>query len=116
MAPELIIDEQGVRTEQSDVYALATTIWKVCTGRLADDRCILAETRAQMFSSQPPFFDISNHIALSLRVIQGGRPLKPTGCENIGLTDDLWEVVQRGWAKELSSRPALSAFMEVLEV
>jgi hypothetical protein len=30
MAPELLLDVSGARTDKSDVYALAITIWEVC--------------------------------------------------------------------------------------
>jgi hypothetical protein len=116
MAPELLSDFLGKRTEESDIYALAITIWEVRTGPLADDPCLLAETSAQIFTSQAPFPHILNELMIAGQVVGGLRPLKPTDCEKIGLTDALWHQMQRAWASEPEVRPALSTFIDVLEV
>jgi hypothetical protein len=51
-----------------------------------------------------------------MRVLKGERPTKPIDCENIGFTEELWGMMQRGWASQLESRPSLSEFVELLEV
>jgi hypothetical protein len=70
---------------------------------------------AQVFVLEMPFYHIRDNVALALRVLKGERPTKPIGCENIGFTDDLWDMMQRGWSAKPESRPSLSAFVEMLQ-
>jgi hypothetical protein len=77
---------------------------------------VLIERPTQIFTTKVPFFHIENDLAFLMRVVDGERPTKPTGCENIGFTKQLWSLMQQGWAKQPDSRPPLSAFIEVLEV
>jgi hypothetical protein len=44
-------------------------------------------------------------------VLAGKRPLRPTTSLDIGLTDPIWDVMERGWAADPSTRPALSDFL-----
>jgi hypothetical protein len=68
-----------------------------------------------MFTLKPPYSHLRSYVEVIVRVMRGERPTKPVDCENIGFTDDLWDLMQQGWAKEPESRPSLSAFIEVLE-
>jgi hypothetical protein len=47
-----------------------------------------------------------------LKVLSGARPSKPSATTEIGFTDDVWDVIERGWAVEPSSRPLLSEFLD----
>jgi hypothetical protein len=116
MAPELHLDVSGARTDRSDIYALAITIWEVCIALSVSDRCMLANILAQTFTSKTPFSHISNEFALSRRVILGERPHKPTDCENVGFNENLWDLLQQGWGPQPESRPPLSKFIEVLSM
>jgi hypothetical protein len=114
MAPELHLDVSGARTDRSDIYALAITIWEARIGLLVSDHCMIADTLAQTFTFKAPFSHISNDFALSRRVILGERPHKPTDCENVGFNETLWDLLQKGWGPQPESRPPLSEFIEVL--
>jgi hypothetical protein len=71
---------------------------------------------AQIFTLNLPFSHIRDTFGLFLRVAKGDeRPINPVGCENIGFTDDLWDMMQRGWSAQPESRSSLSAFIELLE-
>jgi hypothetical protein len=49
-----------------------------------------------------------------VNVLNGARPSKPSATTEIGFTDDVWDLIQRGWAKEPSDRPMLSEFLEFI--
>jgi hypothetical protein len=70
---------------------------------------------AQVFTCKLPFFEIKDDFAAFYTVLTGKRPSKPVNCESIGFSDELWDVMQRGWGPEPNSRPPLGAFIEVLE-
>jgi hypothetical protein len=71
---------------------------------------------AQTFTLELPYSNIRDTAAVGHRVCKGDRPTKPIACENIGLTEELWGMMQQGWDSQLGSRPSLSEFAELLEV
>jgi hypothetical protein len=75
---------------------------------------MLLKTLAQTFTLEVPFSHVRNDHAIAMRTVKGERPLKPISCENIGFSDDLWDVMEQGWASSPDSRPFLSAFFDVL--
>ena len=38
-------------------------------------------------------------------ITEGDRPKKPEAAENLGFTNGLWEILQRCWLTDVSSRP-----------
>jgi hypothetical protein len=48
-------------------------------------------------------------------VSAGTRPSRPSASADIGFTDKIWVIIQRGWAHEPADRPALVEFLEVIE-
>jgi hypothetical protein len=67
--------------------------------------------REQLFSGQLPFSHIRADHAVLLQVLAGKRPLKPSASPDIGLTDSVWDLMERGWVADPLSRPALSEFL-----
>lgn len=49
------------------------------------------------------------------KIVDGERPSRPQGGEELGLSDELWELVQSSLAPELEKRPSASAFVDLLE-
>jgi hypothetical protein len=47
-------------------------------------------------------------------VLRGERPTKPTDCEDVGFSDTLWDVMQRGWDAKAELRPPLADFAAAL--
>jgi hypothetical protein len=43
-----------------------------------------------------------------LKVINGERPSRPEGSLELGLTDDIWELVQKCWRHDRETRPQIS--------
>jgi hypothetical protein len=115
MAPELHAESSPNSSEpklgvQTDIYALAMTIWEV---RCAHHLMWLYLTRscAQLFSGQPPFAHLRKDAYVMMNVLNGARPSKPSATTEIGFTDDVWDLIQRGWAEEPSDRPMLWEFL-----
>ena len=96
MAPELLSPakfglEEGVPSKEADVYALSMTIYQVLTGK----RPFLQRRRARIICA----------------VILGERPAKPEDAEEIGVTDALWDLLNKCWREDRKMRPSISATM-----
>jgi len=91
MAPELLLPEvfgftgkfeKQLPSKDTDIYAIGMTILEVLTGSV-------------------PFADINRNETVILRVIEGGRPGRPTS----GLSDVLWELLVETWAVQNAEEP-----------
>ena len=49
------------------------------------------------------------------RIVNGERPSRPPMGEILGLSDDLWEIVQSSLVSEVEERPLASTFVDFLE-
>jgi len=49
------------------------------------------------------------------KTIDGERPSPPSGGKELGLSDELWELVQSLLAHEVGERPSAPAFVDFLE-
>ncbi|KAF9789239.1 kinase-like domain-containing protein [Thelephora terrestris] len=99
MAPELFAYyefglENSVLTNEGDIYAFGLVILQVLTGEL-------------------PFHNIKP-LELAHHVLRGVRPNKPTNAEDIGISDRLWELMQRCWDGDKTQRPLIKEVVEVV--
>jgi len=100
MSPELLDPdrfgrEDGRATRESDCYALGMVILEVLSGK-------------------PPFSFYSGLIVMR-KVIEGERPGRPQGKEEIWFTDDLWEMLGQCWLPRPERRPAIEAILQCLQ-
>ena len=49
------------------------------------------------------------------RIINGERPSRPQDGKELGLSDELWTIIQSSLAQEVDGRPLASAFVDFLE-
>jgi hypothetical protein len=49
-----------------------------------------------------------------VKILAGERPSKPTASVEIGFTDPVWNVMERGWAAEPECRPTLADFQAAI--
>ena len=49
------------------------------------------------------------------KILDGERPPRPQKGKKLGLSDDLWEIIQSSLAHEAEKRPPVSTFLDVLE-
>ncbi|KAG6909097.1 hypothetical protein DXG01_001971 [Tephrocybe rancida] len=97
-APELIDPNfENPRSKPSDVYAFAMTCYQIFTGRL-------------------PFFELKRDYSVLLKVIDGKRPDRPTEtlCQDRGLTDLMWRLIQDSWEQLPNKRPNAAQISERL--
>jgi serine/threonine protein kinase len=113
LAPELL-DTAKPRTDMSDVYALAMTIWEARNRENLHKALCSHYVVFQVFTAEVPFSQIEHDVIVLSKVLNGARPPKPVDSESVGFSDELWNVMQRGWAVEPDSRAPLASFIEVL--
>ena len=81
---------------------------------MGDQSCEgLAQVRfllTQVFTGASPFGNLEP-IMVMAAIIRGGRPQRPN---HPGISDSLWELIQRCWDRSPSKRPEASEVSEVL--
>jgi len=66
----------------------------------------------QVFTGRVPFPDDNQVIAMR-KIVGGERPSRPSATE-LGLSDELWAVIQSSLASEVEKRPMVSVFEDLL--
>lgn len=67
-----------------------------------------------MFTGLIPFNGMSE-IQTLLAVINGKRPPRPEHTDRLGLTDELWGIMQLCWASDPNLRPELFVVKDALQ-
>ncbi|KAJ7229243.1 kinase-like domain-containing protein [Mycena rebaudengoi] len=74
----------------------------------------LSSNRAgSLYTGRPPFPDIPEPAAM-LRVIDGGRPLKPS-CDP-AISDALWQCLNECWTEDSAARPATHVVVQHMQL
>ena len=68
-----------------------------------------------MFTGKEPFPEIEQPNMVVTRVTDGERPQRPQESTTLGLSDELWAVIQSSWSHEVVDRPSLSTIVDLLE-
>ena len=63
-----------------------------------------------MFTGRPPFGRLAAPVVIS-KIVSGKRPDRPSGAQELGLTDSVWDTTVRCWHQEPAQRPTM---MEVV--
>ena len=92
-------------TKQSDCYALGMVVYEVRTMVIATTHAVVKLTVRQVLSGNKPYWRITNEGGVMSAITEGYRPKKPDGAENIGFTNELWEIVRQCWLEDASARP-----------
>ena len=72
-------------------------------------------TLIQVFTGQIPFPENVVTLTVAIRIKDGERPSRPPKGRELGLSDELWEVVRSSLAQEVDERPPVSTFVDFLE-
>jgi len=121
MAPELFgISEgtSGLSTRQSDVFALGMVTFEVGNvyhGGLLHGSESLSCTFPQVFTGRAPFSENKVSGIVTKMITDGERLPRPPGGKKLGLSDELWEVIQSSLAHKAEERPPVSTFVDFLE-
>lgn len=91
MSPELIEpDRYGLEraelTPQSDIYAFSMVLWEIFTGRL-------------------PFYGYRRDATVMSQILRGITPRRPAKAAILGLSDEVWAVMELCWQTEWQKRP-----------
>jgi hypothetical protein len=64
----------------------------------------------QIFTGNVPFCDVSNDAAITLKIIQGVRPSRPSHNISVthGLDDEMWYLIEDCWKTQPMERPGAS--------
>ena len=69
----------------------------------------------QAFTGKLPFHELDNDVATIPRIIVGARPQRPEDAFRFGLTDDVWQLIQRCWRLKVKRRPTISSVLQTLQ-
>lgn len=61
-----------------------------------------------MLTGAPPFANRKKSEVAFNVAIEGKRPPRPNNSENLGITNDIWKLLELCWSKSPSSRPEVS--------
>ncbi|KIK65876.1 hypothetical protein GYMLUDRAFT_218627 [Collybiopsis luxurians FD-317 M1] len=76
---------------------------KLASSRLSTDVYAFGCTTIEILTLRPPFNDKKTDGAIIHSLLVGGRPARPQ--QNMWCTDSLWELMNRCWAQDPSTRP-----------
>ncbi|KAJ7588213.1 kinase-like domain-containing protein [Mycena floridula] len=65
----------------------------------------------EIFAGQVPFHELSNDMAVSLRIIRGSRPARP---ETPLMEDDVWNLIRDCWKQDPDERPTAGQIVQRL--
>ena len=69
----------------------------------------------QLFTGKVPFSENGASTVVMRKIIDGERPSRPPRGEELGLSDELWKLVQSSLAQAPEERPSISTFVDFLE-
>ncbi|OCH87497.1 kinase-like protein [Obba rivulosa] len=96
MDPEAFGLERARSSKEGDVYAFSMVMWEVFTGQF-------------------PFAKFKHEGTVIKKVLEGSRPERPSEAAGLGLSDVVWDVMQRGWHADRRERPAITRVREQLD-
>ena len=115
ISPELLAPQKfGAKnvfpTPESDIYAFGLVILLVCNNHRG---CRLSTYTVQVLAGEMPYPN-TGLFGIIFGVVEGLRPDRPANSSVIGLSDSLWDFVQRCWDHDVKSRPKIGEVVEHL--
>ena len=111
MAPELW-DGVSLPSRESDIYALGMVIYEVCT--LHARQIVPNLSLPQVLAHKRPFSPVLHYGVLGL-VLAGKRPSRPTNHDILGLSEDVWLLMEKCWDLDPSIRPRVTDILVQFE-
>lgn len=113
MAPELLTPsrfglDECAPSKEADVYAMAMTIYQVRTARFLT--CTLIVFSVQVLTGSPPFGGLPVSEVVS-KVLEGERPLRPANALELGLSDEVWKLLEDCWQTDRTLRPPVKGVL-----
>ena len=115
MSPELLVPSkfgftESIPTPEADIYAFGMVIHQVCDHSRGYPPFIYI---FQVLTGRLPFPGLGM-AEIVMNVVQGVRPTKPENASAVGLSDLLWDFVQRCWDGEVKLRPKVAEVVSQL--
>jgi len=107
MAPELLVPSmfglgECIPSKAADIYAVAMVIHQVRTRNAPHTPFLIP--LVQVLTGMSPFGIILGH-EVAFRVCGGGRPSKPPNAPELGLSGEVWKLLEDSWQTERTRRP-----------
>jgi Protein tyrosine and serine/threonine kinase len=74
---------------------------------------MFSNCRSQVFTGEPPFPQVRPEAVIG-RILRGRRPERPEESRKLGLSDNVWNMVEACWSKDPSLRPTVSEVVTCL--
>lgn len=68
----------------------------------------------EIFSGEIPYVDILRPTNVRAKIVNGDRPSRPNATD-IGLSDEVWKLIERCWDQHWGNRPSMLSVVEVLQ-
>ncbi|KAG6906101.1 hypothetical protein DXG01_015930 [Tephrocybe rancida] len=79
-----------------------------------------ASTSYEIFTGNPPFFEINSETRVTLMILRGDVPTRPSLDDKSwtarGLTEKIWELLKNCWRTQPSERPDISAVKSRIDI
>ncbi|KAF9646101.1 kinase-like protein, partial [Thelephora ganbajun] len=79
---------------------------KPLAGSKSADVFAFAMLAVEVFSGRTPFEDVNNALA-GIRILEGKRPAKSQAGEQLGLTAEMWKLIEKCWNASPNKRPTI---------
>ena len=120
MAPELLHPEHagrdnGKSSAESDIYSFAMVMLEV--GICFHPSVIYYFlTALKIFTGKIPFYQFERDATVVFNIVIGIRPERPpSSVSELGLTDELWELMGNCWQSKWRERPNITQILSVVE-
>jgi len=87
---------------------------KPATASKPADIFALAMLALEMFTGKVPFGNMKEDSVVD-QIRSGRRPVKPQAAEQLGLTAEMWELLEKCWAANPNERPTIDDVVRTLE-
>jgi hypothetical protein len=115
MSPELLDPSHSSATDRPtqacDVYSFAMCALEVNPRTMV--RFLHVLRMLQIFTGEIPFRKYRNQKVVFM-VIENRRPKRPANSLGVGLSDEIWHMMQTCWDREPSNRPKIEDIVKLL--
>ena len=100
LSPELISPAQKrgsapvTESKAADVYAFGMVVLEIFTGKI-------------------PFDQESSEAGVVLHISRGGKPKAPANAQELGLTNEMWHLLERCWHEDPKERPSMEEVVKI---
>jgi serine/threonine protein kinase len=117
MAPELLSPEDfGLSrmelTIASDIYALGMVILEVRHMALVVYKILII---FQVLTGNLPFSECKVHYAVGAMVVSGKRPTRPVASNDLGISDQIWQLLTDCWSADRLNRPGIIKVQKLVQ-